>query len=180
MAIEIFVTGGTFDKQYNELDGNLLFRGTHIPDMLKQGRCKLDIDIRILMMIDSNCMTDTDRNIVLENCKASQGTRIVIIHGTDTMVETARVLAASIHDKTIVLSGAMVPYAFTGSDSIFNLGCALAFVQTLPHGVYISMNGRYFHWDNVRKNREKGIFEEIDQDFRGVESPQVVTESNDM
>ncbi len=168
MAIEIFVTGGTFDKQYNELDGELLFRGTHIPDMLKQGRCRLDIEIRILMMIDSNCMTDTDRNIVLENCKAAQGDKILIIHGTDKMVETARVLAGSIHDKTIVLSGAMIPYALTGSDSVFNLGCALAFVQTLPYGVYISMNGKYFHWSNVRKNREKGEFEEVGHSVRDV------------
>jgi len=159
--IDIFVTGGTFDKQYNELNGELLFRGTRLPEMLKQGRCKLDVEIRILMMVDSSAMTEADRNIVLENCNGAQGDRILIIHGTDTMVETARVLANSIHDKTIVLSGAMIPYMFTGSDSLFNLGCALAFVQTLPHGVYVSMNGKYFHWDNVRKNKDKGEFEEI-------------------
>ncbi len=163
MKIDIFVTGGTFDKQYNELDGELLFRGTRLPEMLKQGRCTLDVEIRILMMVDSMSMTDADRNIVLENCKAAPGDRIVIIHGTDRMVETARVLAESIHDKTIVLSGAMIPFMFAGSDSLFNLGSSLAFVQTLPHGVYIAMNGKYFHWDNVRKNREKGEFEKIRQ-----------------
>jgi L-asparaginase len=113
------------------------------------------------MMVDSNRMTDTDRKIVLENCKAAQGDRILIIHGTDTMVETARVLANSIRNKTIVLSGAMIPFVFVGSDSMFNLGSALAFVQTLPHGVYISMNGKFFPWDNVRKNRDKGEFEAI-------------------
>lgn len=161
MAIDIFVTGGTFEKQYNELNGELLFRGTHLPEMLKQGRCKLDVEIRILLMIDSLHMTDTDRNIVLENCNAALGDRILIIHGTDTIVETARVLAESIHDKTIVLSGAMIPYMFASSDSLFNLGSALAFVQTMPHGVYISMNGKCFNWDNVKKNKEKGEFEEI-------------------
>ncbi len=163
MAIDIFVTGGTFEKLYNELNGELLFRGTHLPEMLKQGRCKLDVELRILLMIDSLHMTDTDRNIVLENCKAAQGDRILIIHGTDTIVETAKVLAESIHDKTIVLSGAMIPYMFAGSDSLFNLGSALAFVQTMPHGVYVSMNGKCFNWDNVRKNKEKGEFEEIRQ-----------------
>jgi L-asparaginase len=161
MKIDIFVTGGTFEKQYNELNGELLFRGTHLPEMLKQSRCKLDVEIRILLMVDSLHMTDTDRNIVLENCKAAQGDRVLIIHGTDTIVETAKVLAESIHDKTIILSGAMIPYVFAGSDSLFNLGSALAFVQTMPHGVYISMNGKCFNWDNVRKNKERGEFEEI-------------------
>jgi L-asparaginase len=161
MTIEIFVTGGTFDKQYNELNGELLFRGTRLPEMLQQGRCRLDVEIRILMMVDSMCMTDADRNIVLENCKAAQGDKILIIHGTDRMVETARVLAGLIHDKTIVLSGALIPYMFSGSDSLFNLGSALAFVQTLPYGVWVCMNGKHFRWDNVRKNAGRGEFEEI-------------------
>ncbi|MGB7061427.1 MAG: asparaginase domain-containing protein [Candidatus Zixiibacteriota bacterium] len=161
MTIKIFITGGTFDKEYNELEGKLFFKDTHLPEMLKLGRCKLKIDIRTLMMIDSLDMTETDRKIILENCKKTKEDKILITHGTDTMVETAKVLANSIKDKTIVLTGAMIPYKFGSSDGLFNLGSSLAFVQTLPHGVYISMNGKYFHWDNVRKNKQTGKFEEI-------------------
>jgi L-asparaginase len=160
-TVKIFVTGGTFDKEYNELKGELFFKDTHVPEMLKLGRCKLKIDTRTLMMIDSLDMTDTDRKIILENCKKTKEDRILITHGTDRMVETAKVLANSIRDKTIILTGAMIPYKFASSDGLFNLGSSLAFVQTLPHGVYISMNGKYFHWDNVRKNSQTGEFEEI-------------------
>ncbi|MEA2054132.1 MAG: asparaginase domain-containing protein [Candidatus Thermoplasmatota archaeon] len=161
MCIKIFVTGGTFDKEYNELTGKLFFKDTHLPEMLKLGRCKLKIDIETLMMVDSLYMTDADRKIILENCKKAKEDRILVAHGTDTMVETAKVLANSIKDKTIVLTGAMIPYKFGSSDGLFNLGSSLAFTQTLPHGVYISMNGRYFRWDNVRKNKKAGEFEEI-------------------
>jgi L-asparaginase len=161
MTIKIFITGGTFDKEYNELEGKLFFKDTHLPEMLKLGRCKLEIDIGILMMIDSLDMTDADRKIILENCQRTKEDKILITHGTDTMVETAKVLANSINDKTIILTGAMIPYKFGSSDGLFNLGSSLAFVQTLPHGVYISMNGKYFHWDNVRKNKQTGEFEEI-------------------
>jgi len=161
MTIKIFVTGGTFDKEYNELEGELFFKDTHLPEMLKLGRCKLEIDIRTLMMIDSLDMTDADRKIILENCRRTKEDKILITHGTDTMVETAKVLANSINDKTIILTGAMIPYKFGSSDGLFNLGSSLAFVQTLPHGVYISMNGKYFRWDNVRKNKQTGEFEEI-------------------
>ncbi len=161
MTIKIFVTGGTFDKEYNELEGELFFKDTHLPEMLKLGRCKLEIDIRTLMMIDSLDMTDADRKIILENCRRTKEDKILITHGTDTMVETAKVLANSINDKTIILTGAMIPYKFGSSDGLFNLGSSLAFVQTLPHGVYISMNGKYFHWNNVRKNKQTGEFEEI-------------------
>jgi L-asparaginase len=158
--IRIFVTGGTFDKTYNELAGELYFKDSHLPEMLRLGRCNLDVEVRTLMMIDSLHMTDDDRQIILQQCRAARESRIVITHGTDTMVETAGVLARGIDDKTIVLTGAMIPYKFGSSDGLFNLGSALAFAQTLPPGVYVAMNGRYFSWDRVRKNRKTGMFED--------------------
>jgi L-asparaginase len=162
MAIRIFVTGGTFDKEYNELDGTLYFKDTHILEMLKLGRCMVDVEIRTLMMIDSLDMTDSNRKIVLEQCQKAKEDRIVVTHGTDTMVQTAQVLGKAIADKTIVLTGAMVPYKFGSSDGLFNLGSALAFAELLPPGVYVAMNGRVFVWSNVRKNKKTGIFEEQD------------------
>jgi L-asparaginase len=161
MAIRIFITGGTFDKEYNELNGSLFFKDTHLPEMLTLGRSRVPVDIRTLMMIDSLEMTDTDRETIALNCLKTSEDKIVITHGTDTMVETARVIAEKVRGKTIVLVGAMVPYKFGSSDGLFNLGSALAFVQTLPPGVYITMNGRYFNWDNVRKNKKIGEFEKI-------------------
>ena len=161
MPIKIFVTGGTFDKEYNELNGQLFFKETHLSEMLLLGRSRIDVHIATLMMIDSLDMTDADRKIISDSCIATQEDKIVVTHGTDTMVETARYLAGKIDNKTIVLTGAMVPYKFGSSDGLFNLGSALAFVQTLPKGIYISMNGRYFIWDNVRKNKSAGEFEEI-------------------
>lgn len=160
MAIRIFVTGGTFDKEYNELDGSLFFQETHVPEMLKLGRCKLKLDFRTLMLIDSLEMTDQDRHLIVQNCMNAKESRIVITHGTDTMELTAQALGKAEIPKTIVLTGAMVPYKFGSSDGLFNLGSALAFVQTLPTGVYVAMNGRYFPWNNVRKNRKTGQFEE--------------------
>lgn len=160
MAIRVFVTGGTFDKEYNEIAGCLFFKDTHVPEMLALGRCRLEVDVRTLMMIDSLEMTYSDRSVILEQCQKTPEDRIVITHGTDTMEVTARTLGPAIRGKTVVLTGAMVPYKFGSSDGLFNLGSALAFVQTLPHGVYIVMNGRYFDWQNVRKNRETGVFEE--------------------
>ncbi len=160
MAIRIFVTGGTFDKEYNELNGKLFFKDTHVAEMLALGRCKVDAEIRTLMMIDSLDMTDSDRRIILDNCVRCRESRILVTHGTDTMEETARVLGEAGLDKTIVLTGAMIPYKFGSSDGLFNLGSALAFVQTLPPGVYIAMNGRWFSWDRVRKNMKTGEFEE--------------------
>jgi L-asparaginase len=157
--IQIFVTGGTFDKEYNELTGELFFKQTHIADMLKLGRCRLDLAIETLMMIDSLQMTDAGRQFILERCETALATRIVITHGTDSMEHTAAVLGRGIRGKTIVLTGAMVPYEFGSSDGLFNLGTALAFVQTLDPGVYVAMNGRCFPWHSVRKNREHGIFE---------------------
>ncbi len=159
--IRVLVTGGTFDKEYNELTGQLFFQDTHVPEMLRLGRCLLETEVRMLMMIDSLHMTEDDRRAIAAQCRSAGETRIVITHGTDTIVETAAHLGREIQDKTIVLTGAMVPYKFGSSDGMFNLGSALAFVQTLPHGVYIAMNGRWFAWDRVRKNREKGIFEAL-------------------
>ncbi len=161
MAIRIFVTGGTFDKEYNELNGQLFFQDTHLHEMLKLGRCRLDVDIRTLMMIDSLEMTADDRELIVHQCLHAEEDKIVITHGTDTMVETAKVLAEKIKDKTVVLTGAMIPYKFGSSDGLFNLGSALAFVQTLPQGVYVAMNGKYFLWNNVRKNKQTGQFEEL-------------------
>jgi len=157
--IRILITGGTFDKDYNELTGQLYFQDSHLPEMLKLGRCNLDLEVRTLMMIDSLDMSDDDRQIILEHCRHAPESRIVITHGTDTMVQTAAALAGRVPDKTIVLTGAMVPYKFGSSDGLFNLGSALAFGQTLPRGVYVAMNGRYFDWDKVRKNRQTGMFE---------------------
>ena len=161
--IQVFVTGGTFDKEYNFITGELYFKDTHLKEMFERGRSTMDIDIKTLMMVDSLEMTEADRDIVLHNCRKASSNRILLTHGTDRMVETAKALAeAEIPDKTIVITAAMVPYAFgTSSDGFFNLGSALAFVQTLPPGVYVVMNGRYFDWDNVRKNRNTGNFEEL-------------------
>lgn len=161
MVIKIFVTGGTFDKEYNELDGSLYFKDTHLHEMLALGRSRVPVDTHTLMMIDSLDMSDSDRETIAQNCLKTREEKIIITHGTDTMVETARVLAEKVKDKTIVIVGAMIPYKFGSSDGLFNLGSALAFVQTLPTGVYIAMNGRYFKWDNVRKNKQVGEFEEI-------------------
>jgi len=159
MAIQLLVTGGTFDKEYNEIDGSLYFKDTHVREMLELGRCRVDVKVRTLMMVDSLELTDSDRDAIAENCRKSAEDRIVITHGTDTMIDTARVLAAGVRGKTIVLTGAMIPYAFGSSDGLFNLGSALSFVQVLPPGVYLAMNGEIFDWDRVRKNRERGCFE---------------------
>lgn len=160
-AVRVLITGGTFDKEYNELDGSLYFQDTHLPEMLRLGRCLVPVEVRTLMMIDSLQMTAEDRELIAHQCSQSEEDMIVITHGTDTMSETARVLAQKVHNKTIVLTGAMIPIKFGSSDGLFNLGSALAFVQTLPPGVYVAMNGRFFNWDNVRKNKQTGIFEEL-------------------
>lgn len=160
VSVIILVTGGTFDKEYDMINGRLDFEDTHVPEMLQLGRCTVDVTVRTLMMLDSLEMTDTERAIILENCKHTVQHKIVITHGTDTMTETAAYLAQANLDKTIVLTGAMIPYKFGSSDGFFNLGAALAFSQTLPNGVYVSMNGKYYHWNNVRKNKQTGFFEE--------------------
>ena len=157
--IRIVVTGGTFDKTYDEISGRLSFGTTHLPEMLRLGRSRVETTIETLMMIDSLDMTDDDRARIVESCMRCAEHRIVITHGTDTMVETAQAVAQGVSGKTVVLTGAMVPYAFGSSDGLFNLGSALSFAAVLPPGVYIAMNGQHFAWDRVRKNRENGVFE---------------------
>ncbi len=161
MFIRIFITGGTFDKEYNELNGELFFKDTHLSEMLKIARSRLNVDVRTLMMIDSLDMADSDRETIANNCKNSKEDKILITHGTDTMIETATVIAKKVKDKTIVLTGAMIPYTFGSSDGLFNLGASLAAVQTLPHGVYICMNGIIFQYNKVKKNKKTGFFEDI-------------------
>ncbi len=163
MAIRIFITGGTFDKEYNEITGQLYFNDTHMHDLLEMGRNKVKIEIRTLMMVDSLEMTDEDRDLIAYQCEQCEEQQIVITHGTDTMSETAAVLGKKVKGKTIILTGAMIPIKFGSSDGLFNLGSALAFAQTLAPGVYVAMNGRYFNWDNVRKNKQTGMFEELKQ-----------------
>jgi L-asparaginase len=161
MAVRIFITGGTFDKEYNELTGQLYFNDTHLHDLLEMGRSRVDTEIRTLMMVDSLEMTDEDRELIVHQCIHCEEDKIVLTHGTDTMADTAKIIAAKVTGKTIVLTGAMIPIKFGSSDGLFNLGSALAFAQSLPPGVYVAMNGRYFTWDNVRKNRQTGMFEEL-------------------
>ena len=161
MGIRFFVTGGTFDKEYNELNGELYFKETHLPEMLALGRSRVAVDITTLWMMDSLQMTTEHRECIARACHDATEDRIVVTHGTDTMVETAAVLARHVPGKTIVLTGAMVPWKFGSSDGLFNLGSALAFAQVLPPGVYVSMNGRWFPWNDVRKNKSKGEFENL-------------------
>lgn len=161
MKIKILVTGGTFDKEYDPLTGRLFFKDTHVPEMLRLGRYHLKINIQTVMMKDSLSMTASDRKKIVQACQKTKEEKILITHGTDTMTVTAQYLGKTITNKTIVLTGAMVPYAFGSSDGLFNLGSALAFLKTMPHGVYISMNGECFMWDNVRKNKQSGMFETI-------------------
>jgi len=161
VKIRIIITGGTFDKQYDELRGELTFKETHLPEILRYTRCTLPIELEINQLIDSLEMVDANRARILDSCRKSSEERIVITHGTDTMTETAGLLGSASLAKTIVLTGAMVPYAVSGSDAVFNLGCAVSAVQLLSHGVYIAMNGTIFRWDDVRKNREMGVFETV-------------------
>ncbi len=161
MEIRILVTGGTFDKEYNERTGELFFKDTHLAEMLERGRSRVAVNIRTLMMIDSLKMTEADRSLIAQNCLQAEEDQIIITHGTDTMTATAAVVAQTVAGKTVVLTGAMIPWAFGSSDGLFNLGSALSFVQALPVGVYIAMNGKCFPWDRCRKNRERGVFEEI-------------------
>ncbi len=161
MSIRILVTGGTFDKEYNEITGELFFKETHLPEMITRSRVSPHVEVETLMMVDSLDMKPQDRENIAAKCRAAPESKIIVTHGTDTMAVTAAVLATAVPGKTIVLTGAMIPYKFGSSDGFFNLGAALAFVQTLPPGVYVSMNGRWFPWDNVRKNRATGVFEEL-------------------
>ena len=160
--IKIFITGGTFDKEYNEITGNLYFKNTHMYELLKLGRCKANVNIETLMMVDSLEMTVSERNYIIQKCQEEPIEQIVITHGTDTMIETAHQIANLIKNKTIVLTGAMIPFKFGSSDGLFNMGGAISYVQALPKGIYISMNGQIFDWRNVRKNKKLGIFEELE------------------
>ncbi len=161
MSVRILITGGTFDKEYDEITGELYFKDTHMGEILNLGRSRLDVKIKKLMLIDSLDMTDDDRKVILDNCISVDEEQIVITHGTDTMTKTCEVLAGANLRKTIVLTGAMIPYKFGSSDGLFNFGGALAFVQALPFGVYVAMNGCYFQWDEVEKNKKTGVFEQI-------------------
>ena len=163
MKIRIIITGGTFDKQYDAIQGTLGFKDTHLPEILKAVRCTVPVTLEINQLIDSLEMRDSNRQKVLDSCRSAEEERIVITHGTDTMVETARVLGEAGLTKTIVLTGAMIPYSVSGSDAVFNLGCAISSVQLLSHGVYVTMNGRIFFWNNVAKVRERGVFEELEK-----------------
>jgi L-asparaginase len=159
LRIRVIITGGTFDKDYDALGGTLTFRDTHLPDILKYTRCTVPIEIELNQLIDSLEMRTPNRMRILDACRRAEETHIVVTHGTDTMVETAQVLGKAAMEKTIVLTGSMVPYAFTHSDAVFNLGAAITAVQLLPRGVFIAMNGRTFPWNDVRKNRNLGTFE---------------------
>ena len=159
--IKIFATGGTFDKEYNEINGELFFKETHLNELLKLGRSQLNVKIETLMLIDSLKMNQKDRNFILEKCANEKTNKIIITHGTDTMIDTAKTLVNKITNKIIILTGAMIPIKFGSSDGLFNLGSALSFVQILEPGIYVTMNGRYFHWDNVKKNKKLGVFERI-------------------
>jgi len=161
----VFVTGGTFDKEYDEINGKLYFKDTHLPEMFKLGRCSLDMRVRTLMMIDSLEMTEEDREVIIRQCGRCDEDRIIITHGTDTMAQTAKAIEKAKIEKTIVLTGAMIPYKFGSSDGFFNLGSAIAFVQALPHGVYIAMHGKCFTASNVAKSKRTGYFEELKADM---------------
>ena len=160
MEIALFASGGTFDKEYDMIKGELFFRKTHLSEMLEMGRCTVNVVVRTLMMMDSLKMTDVERDIIVTNCNSCSQDNIVITHGTDTIVKTAEAIAKADVKKTIVLTGAMIPYKFGSSDGFFNLGSALAFAQSLSHGVYVAMNGRVFDWNKVKKNAKTGVFEE--------------------
>ncbi len=160
MKIRIIITGGTFDKHYDEVRGNLTFTDTHLPEILRFTRCTVPIELELNQLIDSLEMGISNRLRILEACRRAGEDRIVVTHGTDTMVETARVLGEAGLEKSIVLTGAMVPFEVSSSDALFNLGCAITAVQLLPRGVHIAMNGRVFRWDRVRKNKDFGVFEE--------------------
>ena len=161
MVVKILITGGTIDKKYNELNGKLIFTESHLPKMLHQAKCKADVELETVMLKDSLDMTDSDREKILRSCRNCKGDKSIITHGTDTIPETAKILGENIKNKTIILLGAMIPYTFGGSDALFNLGSAISAVQILPKGIYITMNGKIFPYDNIRKNKEIGEFQNL-------------------
>ena len=161
MSIRIFITGGTFDKEYDEITGKLFFNKTHIREMLELGRSKVDVNVSTLMMKDSLEMDESDRELIVDNCTNAKENQIIITHGTDTMTTTANEIADANINKVIVLTGAMIPYKFGSSDGLFNLGGAIGFVQSLRPGVYIAIYGKYFVYDKVEKNPDTGEFVSI-------------------
>ncbi len=156
--VRLIITGGTFDKHYDEIKGELTFKDSHLPDIIKRVRITSPVELQIVQLIDSLQMTDEHRARILDVCRAAPESRIVITHGTDRMPETAKLLGPAALDKTVVLTGAMVPFQFSGSDALFNLGSAFMAARLLPPGVYIAMNGRAYAWDDVRKDFERGVF----------------------
>lgn len=156
--VRLIITGGTFDKHYDEIKGELTFKDSHLPDIIKRVRITSPVELQIVQLIDSLQMTDEHRARILDVCRAAPESRIVITHGTDRMPETAKLLGPAALDKTVVLTGAMVPFQFSGSDALFNLGSAFMAARLLPPGVYIAMNGRSYAWDDVRKDFERGVF----------------------
>ncbi len=164
MAIRIIITGGTFDKHYDEIRGSLTFKDTHLPEILRIVRATIPVEFEINQLIDSLDMQMSNRLAVLESCKKAQEDKIIVIHGTDTMTETAHVLGQAQLPKHIVLTGAMIPYSVNNSDAVFNLGCSFTAVQLTDPGVYIVMNGKIFPWNKVRKNKETGRFEQLSHD----------------
>ena len=164
MTLRIIATGGTFDKHYDEIAGQLTFAGSHLPAVIALARMRIAPVLEELPLLDSLDMQDIDRRRVLASCDRSEENAIVVIHGTDTMQDTGKVLGAAQLQKTIVLTGAMIPYAITGSDAQFNFGFACGVAQILPHGVYVAMNGQVFAWDKVQKNRSAGQFEPTEPD----------------
>jgi L-asparaginase len=161
MTLRLIATGGTFDKHYNELNGVLGFSESHMPEVIKRARLTIPVALEVLPLLDSLDMQDPDRQRILASCQAANENAIVIVHGTDTMPQTAAVLGAAELGKTVVLTGAMIPYEIANSDALFNLGFACAVAQTLPAGVYVAMNGQVFAWNNVTKNRAAGVFEPL-------------------
>lgn len=161
MSLRIIATGGTFDKHYDELTGILGFSESHLPAILVRTRMTIPVQLETLPLLDSLEMQDADRQRVLASCRAAPEKAIVIVHGTDTMRETAGVLGEAALTQTIVLTGAMIPYEIANSDALFNLGFASGVAHTLPAGVYVAMNGQVFAWDNVAKNRAAGVFQPL-------------------
>lgn len=161
MTLRLIATGGTFDKHYNELTGVLGFSDSHLPAVMSRARLTIPVALETLPLLDSLDMQDADRQRVLAACQAAPEKAIVIVHGTDTMPQTAAVLGAANLGKTIILTGAMIPYEIANSDALFNLGFACGVAQTLPAGVYVGMNGQVFAWDNVTKNRAAGVFQPL-------------------
>jgi L-asparaginase len=161
MKIKLLITGGTIDKTYNHLTGELGFTKTNIRNIINQSRTTIDIATEVLFLKDSLDFEDSDRNLILNKCINSEEKHILISHGTDSMVKTANLLALNISGKTIVLFGAMIPYSINNSDSLFNFGTALCAIQTKKIGTYIAMNGRVFDYNKVDKNRKLGIFKSV-------------------